>query len=77
MRKSDLLDLSIGEIMGRWPSTIRLVIEHHMHCVGCPISPFHTLVDAAKEHGLPVDTLVAEVAAVVAEDEARAKGGRA
>ena len=61
MRKSELLDLSVGEIMSMWPSTIRVFIEHNMHCVGCPISPFHTLPDAAEEHGLAVATLAAEI----------------
>lgn len=45
-------DLSVGEIMRRWPATIRLFIEFRMNCVGCPLSSFHTLIDACEEHEL-------------------------
>ena len=56
-----LVDLSLAEIMSGWPSTIRLFLDKRMHCVGCPIAPFHTLVDAAEEHGLLPAELVADV----------------
>lgn len=75
MRKTELLDLSVGEIMSMWPSTIRIFIEHNMHCVGCPISPFHTLPDAAEEHGLAVATLAAEIEREI--ESAGLKGSRA
>jgi hybrid cluster-associated redox disulfide protein len=44
--------MSMDEIMRKWPATIRVVIRHHMLCVGCPIAPFHTLADACREHGV-------------------------
>jgi hybrid cluster-associated redox disulfide protein len=45
-------DMTIDEIMRRWPTTIRVVIRNGMLCVGCPIAPFHTLAEAAREHKL-------------------------
>lgn len=75
MRSGPIIDLSVGEIMANWPSTIRIFIAHRMHCVGCPISPFHTLVDAAEEHHLPTDELVAAIEAEIARGPAKA--GRA
>ncbi len=56
-----LVNLSLAEIMARWPGTIRLFLDRRLHCVGCPIAPFHTLVDAAEEHGLPAAGLIADV----------------
>ena len=44
--------MSMDEIMRKWPATIRVVIGHHMLCVGCPIAPFHTLAEASREHGV-------------------------
>ena len=61
MRPTHIIDLSLAEIMSRWPSTIRVFLDRRMHCVGCPIAPFHTLVDAAEEHSLLLAGLVAEV----------------
>lgn len=40
-------DMTMDEIMRRWPHTIRIVIRNGMLCVGCPIAPFHTVSDAA------------------------------
>lgn len=61
MHKTDIADLSVAEIMFSWPSAIRVFLDHRMHCVGCPIAPFHTLVDAAEEHGLLLADLVADI----------------
>lgn len=58
---TDLVDLSLEEIMSRWPGTIRMFLDRRMHCVGCPIAPFHTLVEAAEEHGLELTALMADV----------------
>jgi len=61
MGSRDLLDRSVAELMSAYPSTIRVFIARGMHCVGCPISPFHTLSDAAEEHGLLLAGLVEDV----------------
>jgi hybrid cluster-associated redox disulfide protein len=45
-------DMTMDEIMRRWPETIRGIIHNGMLCVGCPIAPFHTVAEAAREHGL-------------------------
>ncbi|TIU53417.1 MAG: DUF1858 domain-containing protein [Mesorhizobium sp.] len=38
--------------MHRSPAAIRVVLQHGMLCVGCPIASFHTVSDAAREHNL-------------------------
>ncbi len=45
-------DMTMDEIMRRWPTTIRVVIRNGMLCAGCPIAPFHTVAEAAREHEL-------------------------
>jgi len=45
-------DMTMDEIMRLWPATIRVVLDHGMLCVGCPIAPFHTVGDAVREHHL-------------------------
>ena len=75
MRNSDIVDLSVAEIMSTWPSTIRTFLDYRMHCVGCPIAPFHTLPDAAEEHGLLLAALLADIELQVERE--RLKGTRA
>ena len=45
-------DMTMDEIMRAWPATIRVVLDHGMLCVGCPIASFHTVEDAVREHSL-------------------------
>ena len=68
MRDEPLETQSVAEILAMSPATIRLFIEWHLHCIGCPIAPFHTLDDAAFEHGIVAADLVAAVEAAVRAD---------
>lgn len=67
MRHTTVDELTLAEVMGKWPSTVRLFIDMRLHCVGCPIAPFHTLLDAANEHGIAAGELLAAVRAEVAK----------
>lgn len=65
MREAEIIDLSVGEIMARWPATIGVFVERRMHCIGCPIGRFHTVVEAAAEHQVPLETLVRDILVAV------------
>lgn len=52
MPKLDLSDVSVSDIMSQCPETIGVFLDFRLHCVGCPISGFHTFTDAAIEHGV-------------------------
>ncbi|HEV2515843.1 MAG TPA: DUF1858 domain-containing protein [Devosia sp.] len=65
MRYEEFSNLCVAEIMGRWPATIGVFIDLGMHCIGCPIGVFHTLADAAEEHGIPLQVLSAEISAAI------------
>jgi len=54
-------DLPLSELMSRWPETIAVFNRHKMLCVGCLISPFHTIVDACAEYGLDEEVFVVEL----------------
>jgi hybrid cluster-associated redox disulfide protein len=43
--------LLVGDVMQRWPATIRVFLDFRMSCVGCPIAGFHDIADACREHG--------------------------
>jgi hybrid cluster-associated redox disulfide protein len=52
-------EMTVDEVMRRWPATIRVFLDFRMGCVGCPIGGFHTVADACKEHGAAPHTFVA------------------
>lgn len=57
----------VDDVMRRWPMTIRVFLDHRMYCVGCPISCFHTLADACREHGLDQSGFLTELSTVIHE----------
>lgn len=68
MRRTELSTMSVAEIMNRWPGTIRVFIDLKLRCVGCPIAAFHTIADAAAEHGIAPESLEDLIsAAIIAE----------
>jgi hybrid cluster-associated redox disulfide protein len=84
MEPSEIEDLTVSEILARWPGVLRLFIDRHLLCVGCPIAPFHTLEDVAFEHDVLQDELVAAILAIASATaapasarhrSARARGG--
>ena len=42
----------VGEVMTSCPAAIRVFLDFRIGCVGCPISAFHTVDDACREHGI-------------------------
>ncbi|CAG1005004.1 MAG: DUF1858 domain-containing protein [Rhizobiaceae bacterium] len=58
-------DLPLDDMMRQWPSTIPVMLRHRFLCVGCPIAPFHTLLDACREHGADLDAVTKDIEEVV------------
>jgi len=58
-------DMSMDRIMRLWPATIRVVLDHGMLCVGCPIAAFHTVEDAIREHGVDTERFRAALGAAM------------
>lgn len=63
MRHSNLddPDLALADLMTKWPQTIPVFVRHKMLCVGCLVSPFHTIADACAEYHLDEDVFLAEL----------------
>ena len=58
-------DATMDEIMHLSPAAIRVVLQHGMLCVGCPIASFHTVSDAAREHDLNEEQLGSDLRAAI------------
>ncbi len=54
----------VDDAMRRRPATIAVFMRWRLHCVGCPIGSFHTIADAAREHGVDEQALLAELIAI-------------
>lgn len=51
-------DCLVNDIAERHPQTITVFIRHGLQCVGCYISPHHTIADSAREYALDVGPLL-------------------
>jgi hybrid cluster-associated redox disulfide protein len=67
-------DCRVYDIVERYPETIPIFITYGLHCVGCCISPFHTISDSAREYGVSLDPLLGALNRVVSGE---APAGRA
>lgn len=56
-------DLPLAELFRRWPGAIAPFLARRMICPGCPIAPFHTVLDACAEYDLEEGAFRAEIRA--------------
>jgi hybrid cluster-associated redox disulfide protein len=45
-------DMTVDQVMNRWPASIRVFMNFKMGCVGCPIAAFHSVEEASREHNI-------------------------
>ena len=51
-------DSIIQGVIERYPQIIPVFARHGLQCVGCYISPFHTITDCAREHAMTLEPLL-------------------
>ena len=68
MRRPDIddPDLPLAEMFRAWPETAEVFLSRHMLCLGCPIAPFHTVIDACAEYNLDEDRFRGQLRAALA-----------
>jgi hybrid cluster-associated redox disulfide protein len=54
-------DMSIKDIVEKYPETMSLFEERGLGCAGCRAALFENLEQGAKVHGLSVDVLVEDL----------------
>lgn len=57
-------DMTIGDILRTNPDVAPVLLNAGMHCLGCPSAQGETLEEAAMVHGMDVDALMKEIAAL-------------
>lgn len=56
-------DLPLSQLFELWPATAQVFLARRMLCFGCPIAPFHTVIDACAEYRLDEDAFREELRA--------------
>lgn len=58
-------DMSLGEVIQKYPETFDVFAKHGLHCAGCVIAQFENIEQGATAHGIDVDKLVEDLNKVV------------
>jgi hybrid cluster-associated redox disulfide protein len=65
-------DSLVQEVVERHPQAISVFSRHGLQCVGCYISPFHTIADTAREYALHLEPLLGDLNGAIAASSAPA-----
>ena len=57
-------DMTIGEILRTNPNVAAILMEAGMHCLGCPSAQGESLEEAAMVHGMDIEALMEQIAAL-------------
>ena len=63
-------DMIIADMLKIDPGIAAILMASGMHCIGCPSAQGETLDEAAMDHGMNADELVANVNEYLAKKEA-------
>ncbi len=51
-------DMTISEVVAKYPRTIEVFLEYGMGCFGCGVAQFETLEQGASAHGINLKKLM-------------------
>jgi len=58
-------EMSIAEVVQKYPQTIEVFLRHGLMCFGCAIARFENIEQGAMAHGIDVPALVTDLNAAV------------
>jgi hybrid cluster-associated redox disulfide protein len=51
----------VSDVLDRWPQTIPVFVKYRTSCIGCSMSCFETLQDAARNYSLPLNQFLRDL----------------
>ncbi len=61
-------DITVKELLARYPQLLQVFMDMGLLCVGCPAEAFHTLREVAHEYHLNVNQFVQSIEMAVRDD---------
>lgn len=66
-------DMTVKELLDRYPQLLQSFMDLGLLCVGCPAEAFHTLADVAREYHLDQNQLRQRIDSVIGDNAASQK----
>ncbi|MCP5097804.1 MAG: DUF1858 domain-containing protein [Chloroflexi bacterium] len=60
-----LAEMTVEDLLKRWPKTAVVFNEHQMACVGCVVAEFYTVAEAANIYDLTEEAFIAKLSDVI------------
>tara|TARA_Y100000310_G_C20170362_1_gene573376 strand:+ start:73 stop:291 length:219 start_codon:yes stop_codon:yes gene_type:complete len=60
MKETITKETTIGELVERHPKAAEVLMEYGLHCIGCHVSPFESIEQGFKGHGVDGEKKIAE-----------------
>ncbi len=54
-------DMTIQEVVNKFPQTLRVFAQYGLGCIGCHVAAFENIEQGAVAHGINVDDLVKDL----------------
>jgi len=54
-------EMTIGEVVRRYPDTVEVFNRYGMGCLGCPATQYENVEQGALMHGIDVEQLVVDL----------------
>lgn len=65
-------DMTIAEVVNKYPQTVPVFLAHGLMCFGCAVARFENVEQGALAHGIDVEALMKDLNAAVSEESASA-----
>ncbi len=62
-------EMSIADVVQKYPQTIEVFLRHGLMCFGCAIARFENIEQGALAHGINVPALITDLNAAVPQAE--------
>ncbi|MGQ9681548.1 MAG: DUF1858 domain-containing protein [Anaerolineae bacterium] len=66
-------EMTIAEVVQKYPQTIPVFLAHGLMCFGCAVARFENIEQGATAHGIQVEPLMRDLNAAVSEPTEEAK----
>lgn len=63
--KAITADMTIGDVVQKYPETVEVFLRHGLMCFGCAIARFENVAQGAAAHGINPETLLKDLNAAV------------
>ncbi len=50
-------DITLGDVVAKFPEAIPIMLKFNLHCVGCHVAAYETIEQGAQGHGMDKETL--------------------